>query len=128
MVHSSRVTKKWIFAYVKTKVQISCAVTDQLISAFVFATPLLSKSEISSLQPASVLVQVGLFWTCSETTLVFFMTRLIYLLLTMIKLYHKKWTEGYPVIFESVFSPESLSAGQNEGENSLKCCRKCMLG
>ena len=30
--------KKKIFAYAKTKTQISCAVTAQLISAFVFAT------------------------------------------------------------------------------------------
>ena len=36
--------------YAKTKVQISCAVTAQLISAFVFTRgiPLLPKSEISS--------------------------------------------------------------------------------
>ena len=43
-----------IFAYAKTKPQISCMVTAQLISAFVFATwiiqsPLLPKSEISNL-------------------------------------------------------------------------------
>ena len=31
-----------IFAYAKTKTQISCAVTAQLISAFVFATPIVS--------------------------------------------------------------------------------------
>ena len=31
--------------------------------------PLLSKSKISSLKPSSVLVQVGLCQTCSETTL-----------------------------------------------------------
>ena len=30
--------KNWLFAYAKTKTQISCAVTAQLISAFVFAT------------------------------------------------------------------------------------------
>ena len=34
--------------------------------------PLLFKSEISSFQPASVTVQVGLCWTCSETTLLVF--------------------------------------------------------
>ena len=33
-----RYEKNWLFAYVKTKPQISCAVTAQLISAFVFAT------------------------------------------------------------------------------------------
>ena len=30
--------ENWIFAYAKTKVQVSCAVTAQLISTFVFAT------------------------------------------------------------------------------------------
>ena len=55
--------KTCFFAYAKTKAQISCTVTAQLISAFVFATyigstiPLLSKSEISSLYPSSVVVQ-----------------------------------------------------------------------
>ena len=34
--------------------------------------PLLSKSEISSFQPASVTVQPGLCRTCSETTLLVF--------------------------------------------------------
>ena len=48
--------------------QISCAVTGQLISAFVFcfrhsAVPILSKSEISSLQPSSVTVAPGLCLT-----------------------------------------------------------------
>ena len=33
----SRVMRKPVFAYAKTKTQISCAVTAQLISAFVFA-------------------------------------------------------------------------------------------
>ena len=37
-IHLSRVTRKPAFAYVKTKPQTSCAVTAQLISAFVFAT------------------------------------------------------------------------------------------
>ena len=47
--------RKPVFAYAKTKSQISCTVTARLISAFVFAAcivfniPLLSKSEISSL-------------------------------------------------------------------------------
>ena len=31
--------RKLVFAYAKTKTQISCAVTAQLISAFVFSTP-----------------------------------------------------------------------------------------
>ena len=38
-----------LFLYAKTKLKISCTVTAQLISAFVFAT-----SEISSLQPSYV--------------------------------------------------------------------------
>ena len=61
----------------KTKAQISFAVTAKLISAFVFATrieqfQILYKSKISSFYPASVLVQVGLCRTCSETTLLVF--------------------------------------------------------
>ena len=56
--------------YAKTKVQISCAVTAQLISNFGFATyrvqSLLSKSEISSLWPSSVTVQTGLCRTWSK--------------------------------------------------------------
>ena len=60
--------------YAKTKTQISSAVTEKLISAFVFAStvPLLSKSKISSFQPSSVLLQLGLCRTCSETTLLVF--------------------------------------------------------
>ena len=37
-IHASLVTRKPDFAYAKTKVQISFAVTAKLISAFVFAT------------------------------------------------------------------------------------------
>ena len=42
-----------IFAYTKTKIQFSCAVTAQLISAFVFATwtehfPTLLKAKVSN--------------------------------------------------------------------------------
>ena len=55
-----------IFAYAKTKAQISFAVTAKLISAFDFDT-LLLKSEISSFWPASLTVQVGLCQTWSET-------------------------------------------------------------
>ena len=36
------------------------------------AVPLLSKSKTSCLQPSSVLVQPGLYQTCSETTLLVF--------------------------------------------------------
>ena len=49
----SPVMRSRLFAYVKTKMQISFTVTAKLISAFVFYTdstiPLLSESEISSL-------------------------------------------------------------------------------
>ena len=54
--HMSRVVRKGITVYVKTKEQISCAVTAQLISAFVFATRIVEfffflnpKSQASSL-------------------------------------------------------------------------------
>ena len=51
-------TRKQIFAYEKTKVQISCVVTAQLISAFVFATQIVQLlfyliTKLSSLSPAS---------------------------------------------------------------------------
>ena len=36
--HMSRVMRKGIFVYAKTKVQINCGLTAQLISAFVSAT------------------------------------------------------------------------------------------
>ena len=60
--------KKLLFAYAKTKAQISYVVATQLNSTFVFTVtiPLLCKSKISSLQPYSVVVQHGLCWTCSE--------------------------------------------------------------
>ena len=63
--------------------QCSCAVTVQLISAFVFCDiqstiPLLSESESSSLYPSSVVVQPGLCRTRSETPKTgFFGTQLI---------------------------------------------------
>ena len=58
--------------FAKTKPQISCAVTAQLISAFVFATcmdrtmSLLVKSKISSFWLSSVTVQAGICQTWSE--------------------------------------------------------------
>ena len=45
--------KKSFLVYVKTKLQISCVVIDQLLST----TPLLTKSELSIVQPSSVAVQ-----------------------------------------------------------------------
>ena len=53
------------FAFATAKTQISCAVTAQLISAFVFATqivqnPLLQIPKILSCQSSSVTVQAGL--------------------------------------------------------------------
>ena len=64
--------EKRIFAYAKTKAQISFAVTAKLISAFVFAItestiPLLPISEISNLWPSSVVAQSDLCRTWSET-------------------------------------------------------------
>ena len=58
-LYMSRVMREPILAYyAKAKVQISCAVTAQLISAFVFATiPLLYKTEISSLHLSRVAVR-----------------------------------------------------------------------
>ena len=47
--HLRRVMRKPDFAYAKTKPQISCASTAQLISTFVFATPLLLIAKISCL-------------------------------------------------------------------------------
>ena len=77
-----------MFAYVKTKAEISCAVTVQLISPFVFTTkvveliPLFSKSEISSLQPSPVPVQLGLCRTWPEIPKTeFLMAPLIYVYL-----------------------------------------------
>ena len=42
--------RKPIFAYANTKAQISCAVTTQLISAFVFAVSSVSRLAFESLQ------------------------------------------------------------------------------
>ena len=55
--------------YAKTEVQISCAVTTQLISDFVFATYMyIVQSKIpNQLQPSSAGVQPGLCQTWSET-------------------------------------------------------------
>ena len=68
----SRHEKILFFAYPKTKTQISCAVTAQLISAFGFAIytestiPFLSKPKISSLRPSSVSLQSSLYRARSE--------------------------------------------------------------
>ena len=56
-----------IFASAKTKAQISCAVTAQLISAFVFATQIVQIDKISNIYSPSVIVKAGLCWTRSET-------------------------------------------------------------
>ena len=60
------------FAYAKTKTQISFAVTAKLISAFVFATQIAQfvfyiNLNFSSFLPSSIVEQVGLCRTCSET-------------------------------------------------------------
>ena len=54
----------------ENKTQISCAVTAQLISAFVSTIPLLLVSKISSFLPSSMSVQPGLCQTWSETQIV----------------------------------------------------------
>ena len=62
--------------YVKTKAQISCcAVTVQcLCFRYIYSTvTLLSKAEISCLQPSSVAVQLGLCRTWLETPKTFFL-------------------------------------------------------
>ena len=53
----SHVMRKTVFAYAKTKAQISCAVTAQLISAFVFATKIV--------QPLYFLNTLATFCGCS---------------------------------------------------------------
>ena len=58
--------KPVFFAYAKTKMQTSCSVIVQLISAFVFydidsTIPLLSKSEVSSHWSSSVTVRTAWF-------------------------------------------------------------------
>ena len=68
-------------AYAKTKTQISCAVTAQLISAFVFDTDStishLLISKVSSLQLYSVTVQPDLCQTWSETQIVGFLMHML---------------------------------------------------
>ena len=66
--------RKPAFAYAKTKTQISFAVTTKLISLTSLCfrcidstIPLLHKSEISSLQSSSVVVQPGLCQIWSES-------------------------------------------------------------
>ena len=55
--YSSKMSRVMRQLDAKTKAQISFAVTAKLISAFVFATPLLLKSEIPCFYPASVTVR-----------------------------------------------------------------------
>ena len=61
-----------LFAYAKTKLQISCALTAQLISTFVFrfkdsTTPCLLKFKISSFSLSPVTVEACLCQTWSES-------------------------------------------------------------
>ena len=63
--------KTELFANAKTKAQISCAVTAQLISAFVFATMLvqsLLNPKFSSPWPSSQITQPSLCRTWVEST------------------------------------------------------------
>ena len=70
-----------LFAFAKTKGQISCAVTVQLADQrlcfhYIDSTiPLLPKSKISSLLPSSVAVKPGLCWTWLETPKACFLTK-----------------------------------------------------
>ena len=82
--------EKTFISNAKTKVQISCAVTPQLISTFVFATcrkhvdstiPLLYKCEIPGTLPFPVAGQLGLCLTWLGTPkTVFLATGLIFYL------------------------------------------------
>ena len=91
--HLNRRTRKQNSAYVKTKAQISCAVTVQLISAFVFATWILQyliflKPKLQASRIFSVTVQAGLCWAWLETEIVsFLLRRLIYVM-------HKHYYSG----------------------------------
>ena len=80
----SRVTRKATFCICENK--DADQLRGKLISAFVFATPivpLLPKSEISSFWPSSIAVQPGLFRTWSEPPKTgFLMTRLNYDIVT----------------------------------------------
>ena len=57
---------KPVFAYAKTMAHISCVVTVQLISTFVFATEIVQSLFFSSPKPSSVAIQPGLCWTWAE--------------------------------------------------------------
>ena len=63
-----------IFAYAKTKTQISLAVTAKLISAFVFATRIVQSLYFLSPKSSTVAVQAGLCRTWSETLKAGFLT------------------------------------------------------
>ena len=76
------------FAYAKTKAQTSFAVTAKLISVFVSATQivqfmLFSNLKFCCLEPSSVLVQLSLCLTLSETQIVGFRMRRLKIHLTM---------------------------------------------
>ena len=75
----SQCIRKPTICICKTKAQISCAVTAQLISAFVFTTRLVLSlfclnPKFQAFKPASVTVQPGLCQTWSETQIVGFLT------------------------------------------------------
>ena len=59
--------EKQMFAYAKTKPQINCAVTAQLISAFVFATRIAQFLFFLSFKPLSKTVHASLCKAWSET-------------------------------------------------------------
>ena len=66
LLYMSYIIENMAFVYAKTKTQI-CAVTAQLISAFVFATPVHRQYKISSFWSFSMTVQTNLCQNWSET-------------------------------------------------------------
>ena len=64
--------RKLLFPYAKTKVQISCLVTAQLISTFVFATYIVQsfyflKPKFQASSQSSVIVQLSLHKICYKS-------------------------------------------------------------
>ena len=80
LILEHRYEKTGFFEYAKTKTQISCSITAQLISAFVFATPIVQS--LNSLNPkfhAYSHLKPGLCLTWLETPKTGFLrTRLIW--------------------------------------------------
>ena len=108
--------KKRLFAYAKTKTQISCADDQHLCFRYMDSTiPLLSKSEMSSLLPSSVAV---LSRTWSETPKTGFLTtRLNYY---HIYIYDSVKSLPFLILFASQFSLEITIFDNNKNTSSMK--------